>query len=88
MARLISTYDAKARFSQVLRDVRAGERVVVTWHGKPVAEIRPYEQPPTTLAERIAELTDDGLVDPAAGGDLGVGVPVGGGLSRFLEERE
>ena len=32
-----STYEAKARFSEVLRLVRFGTPVIVTHHGKPVA---------------------------------------------------
>ena len=40
-----STYEAKARFSEVLRQVRAGTTVTVTYRGEPVAEIRPIEPP-------------------------------------------
>ena len=36
-----STYEAKARFSEVLRLVREGTPVTVTYRGDPVAEIRP-----------------------------------------------
>ncbi|MDE0405633.1 MAG: type II toxin-antitoxin system prevent-host-death family antitoxin [Nitrospira sp.] len=35
-----STCDAKARFSGVLRLVRDGKTVTVSYRGKPVAEIR------------------------------------------------
>ena len=40
MAVTYSTYEAKARFSEVLRQVREGETVTVTYRGEPVAEIR------------------------------------------------
>ena len=39
-----STYDAKARFSEVLRRVREGRTVTVTYQGEPVAEIRPLDR--------------------------------------------
>jgi antitoxin (DNA-binding transcriptional repressor) of toxin-antitoxin stability system len=34
-------HEAKARFSEVLRLVEAGETVIVTRHNAPVAEIKP-----------------------------------------------
>jgi 16S rRNA (cytidine1402-2'-O)-methyltransferase len=52
-------YEAKARLSSLVRQVREGRSVVITVHGEPVAELRPYqppERPPQTLAERIKEL--------------------------------
>jgi len=39
-----STYDAKARFSEVIRHVREGRTVTVTYQGDPVAEIRPLDR--------------------------------------------
>ena len=35
----ISSYDAKAQFSALLKTVAQGESVIVTRHGKPVAQI-------------------------------------------------
>ena len=35
-----STYQAKSRFSEIIRKVRGGRRVIVTHHGTQVAEIR------------------------------------------------
>ena len=43
MLREYSAYDAKARFSELLRAVMDGERVVISYRGKPVAEMRPLE---------------------------------------------
>ena len=37
----IPTAEAKERFAELLRRAEAGERFVVTRHGKPVAEIGP-----------------------------------------------
>ena len=36
-----STYEAKARFSEVLRQVREGKTVTISYRGEPAAEIRP-----------------------------------------------
>ena len=66
MATTYSTYEAKARFSEVLRQVRAGETVTVTYRGEPVAEIRPTKSRPMTSEERLDELERRGeLVRPA-----------------------
>ena len=40
----LSVRDAKARLSQALDAAARGERVIVTRHGKPYAEIRSAEQ--------------------------------------------
>lgn len=45
-----STYEAKARFSEVLRRVREGRTVTVTYRGEPVAEIRPLDRAGGTKA--------------------------------------
>ena len=39
-----STYEAKTRFSEVLRQVREGATITVSYRGEPVAEIRPIRQ--------------------------------------------
>ena len=44
MESVYSTYEAKTKFSELLRKVRQGGRVVITFHGEPVAEIRPIEK--------------------------------------------
>jgi len=36
----VSVNEAKAHFSAIMRDVEAGEVVIVTRHGKPVIEMR------------------------------------------------
>jgi antitoxin (DNA-binding transcriptional repressor) of toxin-antitoxin stability system len=43
VAHVYSTYEAKARFSEVIRKVRAGQRVVIAYRGAEVAEIRRLE---------------------------------------------
>ena len=39
-----SIHEAKARFSEIIRQVREGKTVAVSYRGKPVAEIRPIEE--------------------------------------------
>lgn len=89
-----STYDAKARFSEVLRRVREGRTVTITYHGEPVAEIRPLDRGEGTAA-RLEWLRSRGVLERAS---AGAGERRGwrpeplarrpGALARFLEERE
>jgi prevent-host-death family protein len=85
-----SLYEAKAKLSAIIRQVREGRRVLVTVHGQPVAEIRPVAQAGTDLAARMARLVDRGIVTPAAGSGARL-VPVTrrrGALARFLDDRD
>lgn len=84
-----STYEAKARFSEVIRLVREGTAVTVTYRGDPVAEIRPLAPATTSIEEHFAELEKRGIVVPAAelDGPLSPGSPNPGGLARFLADR-
>lgn len=40
----IGSFEAKTKFAELLRRVQKGERIIITLHGKPVAEIGPHEQ--------------------------------------------
>ena len=86
---IYSTYEAKARFSEVLRLVRDGTPVTVTYRGDPVAEIRPIEPGARSVEEHFAALERRGIVIPAedARSPLEAGPPTPGGLARFLAER-
>lgn len=89
MSDTYSTYDAKAHFSEVLRRVREGRVVTITYHGKPVAEIRPLDQNSGTSA-RLEWLRSRGVLAPS-GERQGRIAPVArrpGALARFLEERD
>lgn len=89
MARTYSTSELKTRFGEVMRRVRAGERVVVTSRGKEVAEIRAIEQR-GSVEDRVRRLAERGIVVPA-GGKRGPWKPVArrpGALQRFLAERD
>ncbi len=90
MARRYSLSEAKARFSAMIRQVREGQRVTVTVHGKPVAEIRPVAPAAGDLGSRLAELADRGVLVPPPKATRQIN-QVGrrpGALARFLAERE
>jgi len=57
--RHISTYEAKAHFSQLLADVESGgQEIIITKHGKPVAKLVPVTELSITLAhgQAVADL--------------------------------
>lgn len=85
-----STYEAKARFSELLRMVREGASVTISYRGDPVAEIRPLAPGPEGIEEHFARLEERGIVVPAADprSPLTVGPPNPGGLARFLADRD
>lgn len=51
----LSVHEAKARFSEILRLVEAGETVIVTRHNNAVAEIRPLNPIPIKLGAFAGE---------------------------------
>ena len=59
----IGAYEAKTKFSELLVRVENGERVTITKHGRPVAELIPAHRHDREKAraamERIRELTKD-----------------------------
>lgn len=58
-----SVYEAKARFSEVIRQVREGKTVTVSYRGEPVAEIRPTLTPEReTLESRLDALERKGVL--------------------------
>ena len=89
MAHIYSTYEAKARFSEILRQVREGRTVTVSYHGEPVAEIRPLSgrEGPDAGLDRLAAR---GVLVHATEqeSDLQVVVRRRGALERFLAERD
>ncbi len=90
MANTYSTYEAKARFSEILRKVRAGQRIWVTYHGRRVAVIRPLEVSEEPLADRLRRMESEGVVVRATSSNASLQplVRKPGGLKRFLLERE
>ncbi len=90
MVTTYSTYEAKARFSEVLRKVRKGQRIRITHHGKEVAEIGPISAGDEGLERRLKELEESGRLHRHRHvvGSWGALARSEGALSRFLEERE
>ena len=89
MATTYSLYEAKAKFSEVMRKVRAGQRIVIAYRHEEIAEIRPIERP-GSLSKRIARLEDAGIVHrtPNRTGSLRALSRRRGALARFLESRD
>ena len=90
MSTTYSTYEAKARFSEVLRRVREeGKTITVSYRGEPVAEIRPIKSHPQTIEARLAELERNGELvrssEPRRPFELGEPSP--GALAQFLSDR-
>lgn len=86
-----STYEAKAKFSEIMRRVRAGERVVITYQGREVAEIGPIAQREPGLEAWLSSLERRGVVQPPGRERTGPIRPIArrpGALRRFLESRE
>lgn len=85
-----STYEAKAKFSEILRQVRQGRTIRVSYRGTPVAEIRPIGGAEASLVRRLERLEERGvLIRPAERtGELDVVRRRPGALARFLEDRE
>ena len=90
MALNYSIYEAKARFSEVIRQVREGKTVTVSYRGEPVAEIRSIRRRQTpTLDERLDDLERNGSLVRSAIPRRTIR-PIErrpGALSRFLAER-
>ncbi|UCF18198.1 MAG: type II toxin-antitoxin system prevent-host-death family antitoxin [Gemmatimonadota bacterium] len=83
-----STYEAKAKFSEIIRLVREGKTVYITYHGETVAEIRPLSEP-QGLAGRLGRLREEGVLQGRGRreGALDTVVRKPGALGRFLAER-
>lgn len=87
-----SIYDAKSRFSEVLRQVKARREIIITERGKRIARIVPYEPgEEETIDERMARWQAEGKVTPAEAPPAAIEVaPHGkspGLLQQFLAER-
>ena len=53
MSHTVSAADANRDFSKLLRDVRNGNSVVITNHGKPIAKIIPFASDPVRALEAM-----------------------------------
>ena len=48
MDNTFGAFDAKTHFSKLLEKVQAGEHILITKHGHPIAKIVPFDNVPTT----------------------------------------
>ena len=89
MAATYSTYEAKARLSEILRKVREGQTVLISYRGKEVAEVRPVSRQ-LSPEERLRRLEDRGLLQGGRErrGRLAAVAARPGALARFLADRE
>jgi prevent-host-death family protein len=90
MPRTYSLYAAKAKLSEIVRRVREGDVVTISYRGEPVAEVRPIPKGKQTLEKRIKELEARGVIVRAATrrGKLRPIAHRPGALKRFLAERD
>lgn len=89
MTETYSTYEAKAKLSEVLRKVESGKTIIISRHGRPIAEVRPVLRSPADLEQRIKDLSQQGVLTPASvqRGSLKPLVRRAGALRRFLSDR-
>ena len=98
MPREYSLYEAKAKLSALVRQVREGQSVIITVHGEPAVEMRavPKVLKKQTLERRMAELEAQGSLTPAKRSPKDIEEilkrikvrPKPGALQRFLDERD
>ncbi len=72
---MIGVREAKARLSELLRDVRRNRSWTITERGVPVARLVPVENKRFSLAERIRRREAEGILEsprnePRAGEEL------------------
>ena len=93
MQKTYSLFQAKTKFSELIRLVKNGERVLVTERGKPVAEVVQIAGEEASLEARISNLSQRGhiLNTDRDSSDLLNYIPAvsrPGALHRFLEDRD
>jgi prevent-host-death family protein len=54
--RSVGIFKAKTQFSALVAAVEAGETILLTRNGKPVAELRPADGNPAEAVRRVREL--------------------------------
>ena len=84
-----SVHKATAWFAEVIRQVREGKTVTVSYRGEPVAEVRPIQPKPATIEQRLEDLERRGVLvqsrQPRR--PLRAVARRPGALERFLAER-
>lgn len=88
----VGSRELKTRLGAYLRQVRAGQTLIVTDRGEPVAELRPLPKKKETEAETWARLVREGKVAPFEDRPLAPFTPIkikGKPLSEtIIEDRE
>ncbi len=91
MQRVYSLYEAKAKFSEIIRLVQGGRKVAISYRGKVVAAVVPADSAESeSLAARVSALQSEGRLSRATGPGPRL-EPLAsrpGALARFLAERE
>lgn len=59
----VGVRELKAQLSAYLRQVKAGETIVITEHGMPIGRITPAATPLLTIEEKMQRLVEAGLVE-------------------------
>ena len=84
-----SVHKATAWFAEVIRQVREGKTVTVSYRGEPVAEVRPIQPKPAMIERRLEDLERRGVLvgsnEPRRPLQAVARRP--GALERFLAER-
>jgi prevent-host-death family protein len=87
MQKSYSIYETKAKFSEILRIVKSGKKVIVSERGVPIAEIVPFES--DLFNDRMSYLIKHGnIVKAKAKSGFYLYRPLEGVLDRFLAERD
>ncbi len=68
--------EAKARLSELLRDVQAGREWVITERGKPVARLVPASAPRGPLEDRLKRLEEAGVVERRSASQYSLSPPL------------
>jgi prevent-host-death family protein len=92
MNRTLGARELKMRLGTYLREVQEGATIVITEHGRPVAELRPLPKAATEEEARLDELAALGILRRGAAESLAAFEPVrisGAPLSQtLLDDRE
>lgn len=94
MEKKYSIYEARAKFSELVRTVLATGSALITQRGKPVIRVIPYQASPADFEERLTHLAQVGKARLATSHfcdllDATKGLQVKpGAVQRFLKERD
>ncbi len=89
MSRSYSIFEAKAKLSELLRQVKAGREITINERGKPIARLVPLGKT-ESIADHIDKLAMAGLAKKRTHFDWRSVYfeKRDGGLERFLKDRE